>query len=322
MGTPPRVSVVMAARDAARTLPLAIASVLQQSMSDVELIVCDDASRDETAVVLAGIADERLRILHNDAALGPGLSRDRAIEAARGRWIAMIDADDAWHERRLERLLEATRDDERVVAFDDLMICRDVRNTLVPWRTLRGTRAFGARGGAAVDVATARYVGAERLLIKPVFATALVASGQVRHSARRFGEDTEFVLRLAAAGGQLRYLPAPLYLYRVTPGSLTARVDDLGLMRNCLEDCARGHDWPAEVRVAFAEKIAKQHTVEALHSFVRSVRARDFGGALATMVRRPTLLWLALRRLLRRLSSNCHGPKDGCAGKGGSNGRP
>src|SRR5690606_165698 len=113
------VSVVMPAYNAAGTLLESVRSVLSQSMSELELIVCDDASTDATSELLKTIDDPRLKYIRNLSNLGPGASRDNAIDQASAPWIALIDADDVWLPKRLERLLEAAQEAPDRLIFDD-----------------------------------------------------------------------------------------------------------------------------------------------------------------------------------------------------------
>lgn len=101
-----RVSVVVPAFNAERTIEAAVESVLAQTHSDFELIVCDDASADKTPDIVLSYADERVRLVKNTRNLGEGSSRDKAIAAAHGEWIAVLDADDAWSPDRLEKLTQ------------------------------------------------------------------------------------------------------------------------------------------------------------------------------------------------------------------------
>ena len=105
----PLVSVIMAAHDAERFLAPAIASVLRQSLSDLELVVVDDGSRDRTPEVLAGFDDPRLVVLRNDERLGLATSLNLALERARSRYVARLDADDVAMPARLERQLSYLR---------------------------------------------------------------------------------------------------------------------------------------------------------------------------------------------------------------------
>lgn len=102
---PPAVSVVMATVADAATLDAAIDSILTQSFRDLELIVIDDGSTDETPRILAraGARDARLRLLRNERQIGLARSLNRGLERARGRFIARMDSDDRSHPDRLAR---------------------------------------------------------------------------------------------------------------------------------------------------------------------------------------------------------------------------
>jgi glycosyltransferase involved in cell wall biosynthesis len=107
----PLVSVLLAAHDEARYVGAAVDSILGQTLSDLELVVVDDASTDATADVLAGFDDKRLVVLRNDEQLGLAGSLNRGLDRATGRYVARLDADDVALPRRLER--QASRLGER-----------------------------------------------------------------------------------------------------------------------------------------------------------------------------------------------------------------
>jgi Glycosyl transferase family 2 len=105
----PVVSVVLAAHDAAAYLGAAVESVLRQTVSEIELIVVDDASRDATGELLMAVDDPRLVVVQNAERLGLAASLNRGIEQARGAFLARLDADDVALPRRLHRQLERIR---------------------------------------------------------------------------------------------------------------------------------------------------------------------------------------------------------------------
>jgi glycosyltransferase involved in cell wall biosynthesis len=84
----------MAACDAADTIGAAIDAVLAQTMADLELIVVDDGSTDATSAVVEGYTDPRVRLLRLDRNAGRGGARNEALRHARGRYVAICDADD------------------------------------------------------------------------------------------------------------------------------------------------------------------------------------------------------------------------------------
>jgi glycosyltransferase involved in cell wall biosynthesis len=87
----------------------AVASVLGQTRSDLELVVVDDGSVDDTPGVLHGLAaqDARIRVLRNSAPLGGAAARNVGIRAAQGEYVAFIDDDTVWGSDKLEQQLNA-----------------------------------------------------------------------------------------------------------------------------------------------------------------------------------------------------------------------
>lgn len=104
----PLVSVVIAAYNAENFLNQAIGSVVAQTVTDWELYVIDDHSTDGTYAVAKAWEqrDPRIHILTNAHNCGVSKTRNRGIELARGKYIALLDADDAWYPKKLERQLE------------------------------------------------------------------------------------------------------------------------------------------------------------------------------------------------------------------------
>jgi glycosyltransferase involved in cell wall biosynthesis len=107
----PLVSVLLAVHDDARFLREAIDSVLAQRLADLELLVVDDASTDETPAILAAVEDARLTVLRNDDQGGLAASLNRALERASGKYVARLDADDVALEDRLRRQVERLQAD-------------------------------------------------------------------------------------------------------------------------------------------------------------------------------------------------------------------
>lgn len=102
-----RVSVIIPTYNRAHTLPRALASVLSQDFNDLELLVVDDGSDDETAQLLAGIADPRLRRLRWERNRGIGAARHEGVTQSQGELIAFLDSDDVWKPGKLAKVVAA-----------------------------------------------------------------------------------------------------------------------------------------------------------------------------------------------------------------------
>lgn len=102
------VSVLMSVYNNAATLEKAAASVLAQTHRDLELILCDDASTDDTWRIMQNIAaaDERVSLFRNETNLGLGASLNRCLSRASGDYIARQDADDLSDADRIEKTLD------------------------------------------------------------------------------------------------------------------------------------------------------------------------------------------------------------------------
>jgi glycosyltransferase involved in cell wall biosynthesis len=106
--TAPLVTVLVAVANGERYVRQAVDSVLRQGMTDLELLVVDDASTDATPEILEAVEDERLRVFRHEERRGLAGSLNRGLDEARGRYLARMDADDValpqWLTRSLELL--------------------------------------------------------------------------------------------------------------------------------------------------------------------------------------------------------------------------
>jgi glycosyltransferase involved in cell wall biosynthesis len=116
----PEISVLLPVRDGERTLALAMLSVLEQSFGDFELLVLDDGSVDTSPDIALAFADPRVRLLRDGMRKGLAARLNQGIDAATGRCIARMDADDVCFPDRFARQV-AQLDAERTL---DLVGCR------------------------------------------------------------------------------------------------------------------------------------------------------------------------------------------------------
>ncbi len=103
----PLVSVITPAYNCGRFIQQAIDSVRGQSFENWEMVVADDASRDDTCTIVERncALDSRIRLIRSDKNRGVAAARNRALAAARGRYVAFLDSDDLWLPSKLEEQL-------------------------------------------------------------------------------------------------------------------------------------------------------------------------------------------------------------------------
>jgi len=124
----PTVSVLMPAYNGEKYIGQAIESVLSQSFSDLELIVVDDGSVDDTmAIVERYMSDSRLVCLESVGNKGVAAARNRALSHSNGRFISFLDQDDAWLPNKLEVQVKILEDNPDVaMVHSDVMVMDEV----------------------------------------------------------------------------------------------------------------------------------------------------------------------------------------------------
>jgi glycosyltransferase involved in cell wall biosynthesis len=207
----PAVSVVIPTYNSAATLAETLASVGDQTFKDLEVVLADDGSSDDTVSVAESFAEFLdLRVLRQTNA-GPGAARNAGIRAARGRYCAFVDADDLMMPDRLAQqaaLLDAAPQlglvHSDLVTFDERGIIHKSR------------RAFSDPCGGQI---------LERLLLNNFITTSTVMAPTARlievglfDERRRISEDFDLWLRIAERWPS-GFIDHPLVRYRRRPGS-------------------------------------------------------------------------------------------------------
>ncbi len=285
----PRVSVIMAFHNAGDFIDAAMASVQAQTLSDLELILSDDGSTDgsRARAEAAAAHDPRLRVVSGPSG-GPAAARNRALDIARGHWIAIVDADDLLHPARLERLLHRAEALNVDIVGDDLV-------------------HFGAETGRSLlqplDLFAPWRPTVEELLTaetrKPPVALGYLkplmrrdAIGTLRYRPElRIGEDFDFLLRLCLSGAQLAVVPEAFYLYRRHGQSISHRLSEPSA-RAMIAALDRLADEPLEPDAARALQ-ARRLRLDEDADFARLVahlKSGRISAAAGSILRRPGLL--------------------------------
>lgn len=290
------ISVVIAAYNAEGTIAETLVSLIGQTHGNIEIIVCNDASTDGTGRVIKSFDDKRLVVVTNDINLGPGESRDRAISQASGRWIAMVDADDICHPDRFRRLLNATAGDASVVVFDNQIECHHTKYGLRPWRPVYNKRAFGSEPASWVDVSIADWLLSDRRIMHPLVPADIIRQYAIRHTSRRFAEDSEFVLNVLSKGMTLRYLSEPLYYYRITPGSLTASPQRWSGVCEIFERAVALFPSDPQTQAALMRAASNAKRLAEYQCFAHDIRSLQLGKAMRCVGSSPWLARMFVRR--------------------------
>jgi glycosyltransferase involved in cell wall biosynthesis len=310
---PPTISVIMANFNGGVYLAEAVGSVQRQTLRSLELIVSDDGSTDNSIDIVQSLqaTDPRIRLLQTPRNAGPAAARNRAISAAVGEWIAIMDSDDVMHPERLAKLLTAATEDEAELVADDLELLSD--SAQAPQRLLRGR---WSKHPFWVDIE--EYVRLNALYgngpalgyLKPLIRTAILREYDSPYDEKlRLAEDYNLVLRLLHDGNAMRVYPLALYYYRRHSASTSHRLSEGALIDlqaaelRFLERLARDEK---RLRRAMRAKIRSTAAALAYERLLISLKHRAWRSAVVTALAQPRaalLLRLPLGARVRRLVS-------------------
>ena len=221
-------SVLIPAFNAADFLRTALDSALAQTLDDIEVVVVDDGSRDGTWAVISAYAarDRRVLPVRLAAQSGPAAARNAGLAQASGRWVALLDADDAFLPDRLATLVPRAEALGADLLADNLML-----------RDFATGRPLGRALDEAVMQATGPLTLAELLrgdmpdrpmrrrlgFLQPILRRAFLAAHGLRYDEDiRSGEDILLYCTCIARGARFHLTPDAGYVCAVRDGSETS----------------------------------------------------------------------------------------------------
>lgn len=204
------VSVIIPAYNQGHFLAEAVNSVLSQTYPDFEVIVVDDGSTDDTAVVAQRFTDARVRYIYKENG-GLSSARNEGLRHARGHFISYLDSDDCFLPQKLEIL---------VAAFNEHPAAGLVAGHAVP------VDEHGRYVGKRFDIPLPEDLHL-LLLGNPLHVGSVLVRREWQDKAGFFDEslrsyeDWDMWLRLARLGCQMQYVPQPVSLYRFHTAQMT-----------------------------------------------------------------------------------------------------
>ena len=312
----PTVSVIIANYNGGRFIRDALASCLRQTLSDIEIIVIDDASTDDSVDQVRFLApqDRRVQLIEMPRQMGPGHARNMGLAKARGSWLAVLDSDDIMHPERLAQLVEAATVAGVEIVADNQLVFDDTRGT--PARTLLSERNLPVDGRIAVE----DYIDSNRLFsgstplgyLKPLILRSFLEQAECRYDpSLQIGEDYDLILRLLLRGARFHVCPQMTYFYRRHSLSISHRLSMATLLPMLAADdavrtsTAISHD--PSLRTARLALDRRSKSIERAIGFdilVQDLQARRWSAALRLCLQQPrsaALLRIPLQDRIRRI---------------------
>lgn len=308
------VSVIIPAYNVAQVISRAIASAVNQTLPALEIIVVDDASTDGLQDVLRELAKTNLQIklLLLDKNCGPSRARNIGIAAARGEWIAILDADDAWKPERLEQLVKIGQSHGADFVADNQILYDAVAEKegrvgfVVDWafKTLNVERLFL---NDILDTSQPAYPP-----LKPIIRRAFLQDTGVTYDENaRYGEDFKFYAELLFRGAKALLTSQAYYIYSTRVGEFSGksspvsqsnpRFDLLIVMSDELKSKYRNSITPS-IAVAMERRRVQLRLIHLANVARGFRRSGDHMKYAMYLFRHPELIPFLFKRVARKLS--------------------
>jgi len=209
------VSVVIPTFNCGRYICQAVESALKQTYKDLEIIVVDDGSTDDTYQTIKPYADAgSVRYIYQENQGLPG-ARNTGIQNAEGEFIVVLDADDELDERMISLCLQKVEGDQT-----DWCVCDIIR--IETHREDQKKEVYRAK--LPQDNYTLAILADDFISRSPFFRKKSLIDVGLYHEDIQVRVDWEINIRLFLAGKRFSYVPEPLYIYKLRRDSLVKKV--------------------------------------------------------------------------------------------------
>lgn len=305
----PDATFIVAAFNAQDTIERAIDSALAQTDVDVEVVVIDDCSSDNTPAVVEAYADPRVRLIRLEKNRGPGGARNAGLKAARGNWLVILDSDDAVSADRTAKMIARAQSADAQIVVDNLDVI-----------SLQGgtKRMFDETHLRALQTLTLPAFIESNVLfkfehnygyMKPIFKRQFLEDNGLRFDETLpIGEDYLLLASALAHGGRCVIEPSAGYTYYIRSGSIS-RVLNLRHIDAMLAADAAFLKTHRLDGASMAAQRRRHRSIEIARSFVILVdqlKARSLSAAVRTALKNPAAvahLRMPIAVRLRRLTA-------------------
>ena len=218
-----KVSVTIPVFNSAATLQRCVRSVMQQTLTDIEIMIADDGSTDQSADIAQQFAqeDDRVRLLRLGKNGGKPQAMNLMVSQARGDWVAVLDADDAYHPDRLQLLVAQAEATGVEMAADNLWyidagVQRKLRTAFPSGDdvTILGKADLIRNANSLADF--------DYGILKPMVRRDFIERHGLRYQEQaRLAEDFYYLLAFFVAGGRMCLLNRPMYDWTLPFGTVS-----------------------------------------------------------------------------------------------------
>lgn len=211
----PNVSVIMPCYNHSKYIRKSIDGVLRQSYADIELIVVDDDSKDESVDIVETYKkeDNRIKTVYHDGNMGVSKSRNDAISISRGKYIAFCDADDIWEKDKLEIQCKCLEDNpEFDVVFSDSIVINE--DGISIGKKFSDTHRYDYRKDVFIQLCLTNFINTQTVVLR----RSCLDGNIMFNEGMKYLEDWLYWIELAREH-KFMYIDIPLAKYRIHSGS-------------------------------------------------------------------------------------------------------
>ncbi len=244
----PEVSVIVTAHDDAKTIRQCINALREQTLKNIEIIIIDDASTDETFSIIQKIAkkDSRIKCSQNKENLGVSASRNYGIKIATAPYIMFCDADDFYEPTTCEEMYAAINTNKTDLAVCELSVIYKAHREMKP----SDDNYYSLKFSGKQQVRSHIIFNTDLSPTNKIFRKSIIQKYDIRFPDGYRFEDAYFCVAYFCASKTIYYLNKPLYNYVRHDGSLMSQT----WSKNLENDYAIDHLYIAFLLYDFLEK--------------------------------------------------------------------
>ncbi len=255
------VSVIITTYNVEQYIGRTIASALNQKNVTLEIIIVDDCSTDNTWSIICKNTDPRIKYSRLEKNSGPSVARNIAISQATGKWLAILDGDDAFLPDRLTRCLALANEKQADIVVDNIEIYNEAsgkKSSMFPPRIFDAIKQLDLATFLSEKISGSKYTLG---YLKPLFSLEFLRKHLITYDSEiRIGEDYLFFAEALASGAVCVVEPVAGYQYTVRTDSISHRLS--------LSDI--------EKILAVDDKFASKYTLDEASAKARGKRRKKF----------------------------------------------
>ena len=215
------VSIIVPVYNVEKDLPVCVESLVQQTYSNIEILLIDDCSKDKSLEVCYSLAqtDPRIKVFKNSENSGQAVARSKGLDNATGEWIMFLDSDDTFTLDAVETMYNFASNNNAEMVFSSYTCIQGNTPRIARATMLNGMYdqpSFVAECLTNINWAVMCCIGSK------IYNKAFLDRNNIRFDqAYRYNEDGAFMLTALSKANQIGYLDKPFYQYFIRESGST-----------------------------------------------------------------------------------------------------